>query len=116
MKLTFTKPNLNFTKLLPWLPFSFVITSLIATGLIMGFLYYNFYETVSQVKMVYILRSQVSLTQINVPLYQQVFSRLESKQKSDFDIKLIQNNPFVSLPAEVDKPTDNLQTGLELAN
>ncbi len=118
MKLTFAKPNLkfDFTKWLPWLPFSFFITILAALGIIVGFLYYNFYETVAQVKIVYILRSQVSLTQINVPLYQQVFDRLAAKQKMDFDTKQIQNNPFISLPGEVDKKADNLEAGLELAN
>lgn len=110
------KLNFNWSKILRWLPLSFFISGLVALGIIIGFLYYNFYETMAQVKIVYILRSQVSLTQINVPLYQQVFSRLEAKQKSDFDLKQIQNNPFATLPATPEKQLDDLEAKLDLAN
>lgn len=108
--------SLNWSKILPWLPFSCFTLALIGIVMIMGFLYYNFYQTIAQVKVVYILRSQVSLTQINLPLYEQVSDRLTAKQTPDIDIAEIKNNPFTSLPGSTDKNDTSLEAGLELAN
>jgi hypothetical protein len=105
--------NLNFKNLRPdrLLKFLPIGTGLILLTLLIlsfAFLYRYFYQTIAQVKVVVILRSQVALAQVDMPLYRQVFNAWEAKKK--FDPKAIDNlhDPFNVLP-EV-KPIDQAAT------
>jgi len=113
-------PNLNFKSLKPdkWLKFLPIGTSLILLTLLVlsfVFLYRYFYQTIAQVKVVVILRNQVALAQVDMPLYRQVFNAWEAKKK--FDPKSIEGlkDPFNILP-EVKPVIEEVAPTIEQAN
>lgn len=106
-------PKIVLRRLLPWLPLgSFVVMSMLLVGLIY-FLYRNFYQTIAQIKVVYILRTQVALNQVDVPLYKNVTAAWENKKKIDPIVEQVSHDPFIILPEE---KVENLNAGLNQAN
>jgi len=67
------------------------------------FLYQEFYQTIAQVKVVHILQSQISLSRVDVSLYQTVFQNLQAKKKTDPN--LLQNLPNPFNPTATVSPT-----------
>ncbi len=106
-------PKIALRRLLPWLPLaSFVAMFILLLGLIY-FLYRNFYQTIAQIKVVYILRTQVALNQVDVLLYKNVTAAWENKKKIDPIVEQITHDPFAVLPEE---KTQDLNAGLNQAN
>src|SRR3989338_570023 len=106
--------NIKPIRLLKFLPTTTLLALLIIFGLTIIFLYQFFYQTVAQVKVVSILKNQVALNQVNVPLYQKVLNAWESKKQ--FNSSTLDNigAPFKPLP-EI-SPTGNSGPSLEEAN
>ncbi len=76
------------------IPFGTLVVLFVVLAICVVFLYQEFYQTIAQAKVVYILQSQISLSRVDVPLYQSIFQNLEEKKKSN--PALLQNlpNPF----------------------
>lgn len=94
-------PNLKAFKparLLRYLPGATLILLIGLFSLTITFLYQYFYQTVAQVKIVSILRSQVALNQVNLPLYQRVLNAWEAKKQFDPTALAGIRDPFKPLP------------------
>ena len=78
------------------IPLSTLVILLGVLASCMVFLYQQFYETIAEVKVVHILQSQISLSQVDLPLYQTVTQSLNDKMKTD--PTLLQNlpDPFIA--------------------
>jgi hypothetical protein len=97
----FKLPNFrNFKprKLLKFLPLTTLVLLVGVLVLTLQFLYHYFYETIAEVKVVSILRSQVALNQVNLPLYQKVLDAWEAKKKFDPTALAGLKDPFLPLP------------------
>ncbi|MFA4818948.1 MAG: hypothetical protein WC621_03840 [Patescibacteria group bacterium] len=109
--------QINTRRWLPWIPLSTFVGLLLLLALLIYFLYRNFYQTIAQIKVVYVLRTQIALTQVNVDLYQSISKSWENKKKIDPIINQISTDPFVQLsqPKTAGDDKNNL-TGLDKAN
>jgi len=105
--------KINPSRWLKYLPMGTAILLLLLLIASIFFLYRYFYQTVAEVKTVAILKSQVALSQVDLPLYQKVFSAWENKKKFDPASLENINDPFRSLPPA--PPPANAPT-LESAN
>ena len=100
-KISLKLPNLRSLKPRKFLKFLPLATLLILLGVLvitLQFLYRYFYQTIAEVKVVSILRSQVALNQVNLPLYQEVFNAWEAKKKFDSSALSELKDPFRPLP------------------
>ncbi len=93
--------NFKPRKLLKFLPLTTLLLLVGAMVLTLQFLYQYFYQTIAEVKVVSILRSQVALNQVNLPLYEKVFDAWEAKKKFDPAALADLKDPFLPLPAPV---------------
>jgi hypothetical protein len=103
--------NIKWYCWLKFLPLGTMILLLILLSTCLIFLNKYFYQTIAEIKVVGLLQNQVSLSKIDLPLYQQVFDKWETKKKSNTEILENLNDPFSSIPA-----TPLNQSGLESAN
>ncbi len=87
---------------LRFLPLGTMLTLIALLGWTTYFLYNYFYQTISQVKVVTILRSQIALHQVDLPLYQEIVAALEAKKKFDPEVLKTVNDPFKPLPINKD--------------
>ncbi|MFA4936708.1 MAG: hypothetical protein WC575_00225 [Patescibacteria group bacterium] len=101
------KFNLSFKKikvtpgaLLKLLPVGTLAVIIVILIWLVNFLYVYFYNTLTQAEEIYIYRSQISLKTIDMNLYNEVFSALESKKEYDQQAIDSLGNPF----AETKKP------------
>lgn len=75
--------NFKPLKLLRYLPTIIAMVLLVLFVLTIIFLYQYFYQTIAQAKVVSILKNQVALNQVNMPLYQKVFNAWDAKKQFD---------------------------------
>lgn len=111
------KPNLKNIKiirLLRFLPATTLLLLLAAFIFTIYFLYQYFYQTIAQAKVVSILKNQVTMNQINIPLYQKVLDSWESKK--EFDDTLLQNIKDAFRPLSTAAPTSIEEPTLEEVN
>jgi hypothetical protein len=90
-------PKLKNIKLYYWLkflPLGTMILLLILLSTCLLFLNKYFYQTITEIKVVSLLQNQISLSKIDLPLYQQVFDKWESKKKSNIEMLENLNDPF----------------------
>lgn len=92
------KPKLKQLKpaqLIRYLPLATTILLLGLLGVVLVFLHRYFYQTITQAKIVLNLRTQISLSQVDLPLYEKVFRAWEAKKQ--FDPKTLEalRDPFV---------------------
>ena len=73
--------KLSLIRLLRFLPTVTLIILLVAFGFTIYFLYQYFYQSIAQAKVVSILKNQVTLNQVNMPLYQKVLNAWEIKKQ-----------------------------------
>lgn len=99
--------SLRVHELIRWLPATLLLLLLGFTTLTCLFLYENFYQTIAEVKVVAILRSQVALNQVNLPLFDQVFTDWENKKKASPNPGTLRD-PFASASTE---PSSSTQSG-----
>lgn len=59
------------------------------------FLYNNFYQTLAQAQVVYVLKNQVAFELVNMKLWNQITSALKNKKTSVLSIEENLNDPFV---------------------
>lgn len=85
------------SKLLRFLPKLTLLILLVGFGGSIYFLYKYFYQTIAQVRVVSILRNQVALNQVNVPLYQKVLTALDLKKQFDDSVLNNMKDPFQPL-------------------
>ncbi|MFH1610763.1 MAG: hypothetical protein ABIA91_02625 [Patescibacteria group bacterium] len=69
---------------------------ILALGLNISFLYNDFYKTVAQVEIVYMLSGQVSFEVVNINLWNDIEKNIEYKKSSVLKTDEILNNPFSS--------------------
>lgn len=91
--------HFKFIGLLKFLPIVTIVILVASFSLTIGFLYKYFYETIAQVKVVSILKNQVALNQVNVPLYEKVLNAWDAKKQ--FNPSALDNirDPFQPLQA-----------------
>ncbi len=76
---------------------------IIATVLILGlgislfFLYDNFYNTLAQARVVYILKSQVAFETIDMALWQKIIQNYQNKKTPYFMTGVLKIDPFAPL-------------------
>ncbi|MDP3986326.1 MAG: hypothetical protein U1C53_02780 [Candidatus Veblenbacteria bacterium] len=113
------KPNLklklpklkafNPLSLLRLLPLVTLAGLLACFAFTISFLYQYFYQTIAQVKVVSILRNQVALNQVNLPLYQKVLNAWEIKKQFDPSALEGLRDSFKPLPAAAPVDQPNLE-------
>lgn len=112
MKLKLPKlKNIKWYCWLKFLPLGTMILLLILLSICLIFLNKYFYQTIAEIKVVGLLQNQISLSKIDLPLYQQVFDKWESKKKNNTEMLENLNDPFRPIP-----PTPLNQSALESAN
>src|SRR3990167_8966186 len=112
MKLKLKTPRLRGIKpirLLRFLPTVTLVILLAIFAFTISFLYQYFYQTIAQVKVVSILRNQVALNQVNLPLYQKVLNAWETKKKFTPSALEDLRDPFKPLPAAAPVDQPNLE-------
>ncbi|MFH1456871.1 MAG: hypothetical protein ABIF17_02010 [Patescibacteria group bacterium] len=72
----------------------FVLLLLVGLGFNISFLYNDFYKTMAQAEVVYILRSQVSFEIVNINLWDAIEDKIKHKKTPSFKGEEILNNPF----------------------
>ncbi len=100
--------KLNYIKLLKFLPNITLVLLLFGFISTIFFLYQYFYQTIAQVKVVSILKSQISLNQVNLPLYEKVINDWENKKRFDeSSIDKIKDHfqPITTTNQTINKPT-----------
>lgn len=103
----------KFIGLLKFLPIITIIILIACFGLSISFLYKYFYQTIAQVKVVSILKNQVALNQVNVPLYEKVLNAWDAKKQFNHsDLENIKD-PFQPIP---DITSSSPEVSLEDAN
>jgi len=70
---------------------------LLTFGFNVVFLYNNFYKTITQVEIVYMLNSQVSFEIIDINLWDDIEKTIEHKKTPVLEPEEILKNPFASL-------------------
>lgn len=111
MKLSTSLKQLRPQQLLKLLPISTSLVLVACAGALGLFLYQNFYQTITQARVVSVLRNQLALSQINVPLYQQVLTNLQNKKHFDASTISALKDPFQPLP-----PAPAAEPSLDQAN
>lgn len=95
---------------LKFLPFGSMLVSLAVLGGVIVFLERYFYETIAAAKVVKVLQNQISLNEVDLPLYQTVVDNLTTKKKFDATAVASVRDPFRPLgvppttPATPTKP------------
>lgn len=98
MKLHLSLKQFRPQQLLKLLPLSTSFVLMACGGALLVFLYQNFYQTITQARIVSVLRSQLALGQINIPLYQEVLANLQKKKQFDASSISSLKDPFQPLP------------------
>lgn len=112
MKLKLPKlKNINWYCWLKFLPLGTMLLLLILLSVCLIFLNKYFYQTITEIKVVGLLQNQISLSKIDLPLYQQVFDKWESKKKSNTEMLENLKDPFSPIPSTPLNPS-----ALESAN
>ncbi|HAO81526.1 MAG: hypothetical protein UV57_C0002G0019 [Parcubacteria group bacterium GW2011_GWD2_43_10] len=99
--------KLSLIRLLRFLPTVTLIILLVAFGFTIYFLYQYFYQSIAQAKVVSILKNQVTLNQVNMPLYQKVLNAWEIKKQ--FDESSLENVKDSFRPLPIILPTSNTE-------
>lgn len=85
---------MKFNVLAKYLKYISLALMVVFLGLTVSFLYLNFYETITQARVIYNLKNQVDFELIDVHLYNQINQNLANKN-SLLDLKVRElNNPF----------------------
>lgn len=102
--------RLRLKHILKLLPYATTLVLIACTSALLMFLYQYFYQTISQARVVSVLRNQLAISQINIPLYQEVLAKIQSKKVFDAAALTALKDPFQPLPRAAAGP------GLEQAN
>lgn len=102
--------RLHLKHFLKLLPIATTLVLLACTVTLFMFLYSNFFETLAQARVVIVLRNQLAISQIDVPLYQQVIAKIKSKKEFDSAVLATLKDPFQPVAQVPSGP------GLEQAN
>jgi hypothetical protein len=87
---------MKFNVLARYLKYFSLALMVVFLGLTVSFLYLNFYETITQARVIYNLKNQVDFELIDVHLYNQINQNLANKN-SLLEIKVRElNNPFAA--------------------
>lgn len=81
-----------------------IFITLLTLGIALFFLYNNFYQTLSQARVVYVLKNQVSFEPVNIKLWEKVLLNLENKKKSNIGVDTLMTDPFI--PFQEIKPQE----------
>lgn len=88
--------NMKLPALTRYIYYITIAIIILALGLNMVFLYNDFYKTVAQVEIVYMLSSQVSFEVVDINLWNDIEKNIEYKKTSVLQTNEILNNPFDS--------------------
>ncbi len=75
--------------------YTIIIVAILMLSASFYFLYNNFYQTLIQAKIIYVLKSQVAFESVNIELWDKVAQNLENKKISILSTEKKLNNPFV---------------------
>ncbi len=78
-------------KLISWLVIILLLLSIYLSG---KFLFLYFYNTITQVEKVFLLRSEISLKQIDMNIYENILSALKIKKTSNIEKIKQLSDPF----------------------
>lgn len=114
MKIVFSKHSLAKLHLNRWFKLLPIFTGVLLLGLTalsLVFLHRNFYQTIAQLRIVSVLQNQVAFNQVNLTLYQSVFSSWENKKKFDPTVLEGFRDPFQALakPAAAPPPSPTIE-------
>jgi hypothetical protein len=80
-----------------------IMLIVLALGLNITFLYNDFYKTVAQVEIVYMLSSQVSFEVVDINLWNDIEKNIEYKKTSALETDEILRNPFTNFEIAIEE-------------
>ena len=77
--------------------YTIITLAVVALGGVVFFLYNNFYQTLTQAKVVYVLRSQVAFEIVDMDLWHKVLKNFQDKKTPRVEEGKIIDDPFGEL-------------------
>lgn len=77
--------------------YAIITVIILGLGISIFFLYDNFYQTLTQARVVYILKSQVAFETVDMSLWNKVIQNFQNKKTPHFKEGILKTDPFAPL-------------------